>query len=503
MSERRVTMKTGFDNSSYIKKQTEQILKRVEQFNRKLYLEFGGKLFDDYHAARVLPGFDANGKISLLKKLKEKIDIEIILCINAEDIERNKIRADFGITYDMDALRLMDSIRKMGLYISSLVISQYNGQASADVFINKLEHRGEKIYVHKLTKGYPANVDLVVSDEGYGSNPYIETTRPLVVVTAPGPGSGKMATCLSQLYHEHKRNIKSGYAKFETFPIWNLPLDHPVNLAYEAATADLNDVNAIDPFHLETHCEKAVNYNRDIEVFPIVKNILARIMQTDEVYQSPTDMGVNMAGFCITDDELVREAAKQEIIRRYFRTWCYYKEGRLGIGAVEKLKSIMWQLGLSPEYGLAVSPALEKSQQNKCPAMALILHDGSVITGRNNDVLVAASSLVLNSVKKLAGIPDDIHLISPIVLEPMLMLKEKILHDKNPLLNLAEVLNALSICAATDPSAEKCLFKLHDLRKCEAHSSHILPKADENMLKKLGVNVTCTPEFPSADLYYG
>jgi uncharacterized protein (UPF0371 family) len=323
-----------------------------------------------------------------------------------------------------------------------------------------------------------------------------------VVITAPGPGSGKMATCLSQVFHEHKKNIKAGYAKFETFPIWNLAINHPVNLAYEAATVDLNDVNAIDPFHLEAHGERAVNYNRDIEVFPIVKTILTRIIGSNGVYQSPTDMGVNMAGFCITDDELVREAARQEIVRRFFKTCCYYKEGRLGIGAVEKLEIIMKQLGISAEYGLAVSPAVEKSQQNNCPAMALILHDGNVITGRTTYVLGAASSLVLNSVKKLAGIPDDIHLISPAVLEPMLMLKEKILHDKNPLLNLEEVLNALSICAATDPSAQKCLIKLHDLKECEAHSSHILSKADERMLKKLGVNVTCTPEFPSDDLYY-
>ena len=493
-------MKTGFDNASYMEKQTEQILKRVERFNHKLYLEFGGKLFDDYHAARVLPGFDVNGKILLLEKLKEKT--EIVICINAADIERNKIRADLGITYDMDSLRLIDSVRKMGLYISSIVISQYKDQPSADMFKNKLEQRGEKVYIHRPIKGYPADIDLVVSDRGYGSNPYIKTTRPLVVITAPGPGSGKMATCLSQLYHEYKRNIKAGYAKFETFPVWNLPLRHPVNLAYEAATADLNDVNAIDPFHLEIYGETAVNYNRDIEVFPIVRNILAKIMGTDKVYQSPTDMGVNMAGYCITDDGLVKEAAKQEIVRRYFKTLCYYKEGRVGIGAVEKLKIIMQQLGISPEYGLAVSPALEKSKSSKCPAAALILQDGSVVTGRTTNVLAAASSLILNCVKKLAGIPDDIHLISPHVLGPMLMLKEKIMCDKNPLLSLDEVLNALSICAATDPSAEKCLLKLRDLRGCEAHSSHMISNADENALKKLGINVTCTPEFPSDDLYY-
>jgi len=493
-------MKIGFDNESYMKKQTEQILKRVEQFNDKLYLEFGGKLFDDYHAARVLPGFNVNGKILLLEKLKNKT--EIIICISAADIERNKIRDDLGITYDMDALRLIDNVRRMGLYISSIVISQYNDQPSADMFKNKLEHRGERVYIHKFTKGYPTNIDLVVSDDGYGANPYIETSRPLVVITAPGPGSGKLATCLSQIYHEHKRNINAGYAKFETFPVWNLPLNHPVNLAYEAATADLNDVNAIDPYHLDAYGETAVNYNRDIEVFPIVKNILARIMGTDKVYMSPTDMGVNMAGYCITDDEAVKEAAKQEIVRRYFRTCCFYKEGRVDIGAVERIDIIMKQLGITPEYGLAVNHALNKSEQSKCPAMALILRDGSVMTGRTTEILAAASSLVLNCVKKLAGIPDEIHLIAPAVLEPMLMLKEKILCDENPLLSLEEVLNALSICAATDPAAEKCLFKLHDLNGCEAHSSHIISKADESALKKLGINVTCTPEFPSDDLFY-
>jgi uncharacterized protein (UPF0371 family) len=369
------------------------------------------------------------------------------------------------------------------------------------MFKNKLERRGEKVYIHKPINGYPMNVDYVVSDKGYGANPYIETTKPLVIATAPGPGSGKMATCLSQIYHEYKKNINAGYAKFETFPIWNLPLKHPVNLAYEAATADLNDVNAIDPYHLESYGEMAVNYNRDIEVFPLVKAILTKIVGTEEVYRSPTEMSVNMAGYCITDDEVVKEAAKREIVRRYFRTWCDYKEGRLEIGAARKLEIIMKQLGITPEYGSAVRPALEKSEQFKCPAMALILHNGEVITGKTTDVLDAASSLVLNGIKKLAGIPDDIHLISPAVLEPMMMLKEKILYDKNPLLNLDEVLNALSICAATNATAEKCLLKLRDLKGCEAHSSHIISQSDENTLKKLGVNVTCTPEFSSEDLY--
>ena len=493
-------MKIGFDNELYMEKQTEQILKRVERFNDKLYLEFGGKLFDDFHAARVLPGFNVNGKILLLEKLKEKT--EIILCISAADIERNKIRDDLGITYDMDALRLIDNVRKMGLYISSIVITQYNDQPSADMFKNKLEQRGEKVYIHKLTKGYPTNIDLIVSDNGYGANLYIETTKPLVVVTAPGPGSGKLATCLSQIYHEQKRNIMAGYAKFETFPIWNLPLNHPVNLAYEAATADLNDVNAFDTYHLEAYGESSVNYNRDIEAFPIVKNILARIMGKDKVYKSPTDMGVNMAGYCITDDETVKEAAKQEVVRRYFRTSCSYKEGHSGLDAVEKIDLIMKQLDITPEYGLAVTPALEKSKQNKCPAIALILQDGKVITGRTTDILTAASSLVLNCVKELAGIPDTVHLIAPNVLEPMLMLKEKILRDKNPLLSLEEVLNALSICAATDASAEKCLYKLQDLEGCEAHSSHMLSKTNEMSLKKLGINITCTPKFMSNNLYY-
>ncbi|MCL2797402.1 MAG: DUF1846 domain-containing protein [Firmicutes bacterium] len=490
---------TGFDNTRYMRLQTEQILKRVERFKNKLYLEFGGKLFDDYHAARVLPGFDVNGKILLLEKLKEKT--EIILCINAADLESNKIRADLGITYGMDALRLIDNVRKMGLFIGSIVISRYADQPAADIFKSKLEHRGEKVYIHRPIKGYPTNIDLVVSERGYGSNPYIETTRPLVVVTAPGPGSGKMATCLSQLYHDYKRGIAAGYAKFETFPVWNLSLNHPVNLAYEAATADIADINALDHYHLETYGVSAVNYNRDIEVFPIVKNILSKIMGDEATYQSPTDMGVNMAGHCITDDAGVREAAKQEIVRRYFRTWCAYKEGRVSLGAVEKIEIILKQVGITPQYGRAVAPALEKSEQKKCPAAALILSDGRVITARTTDVLAAASGLLLNSVKTLAGLPDDIHLISPHVLEPMMTLKKEIMFDKTPLLGVEEVLNALSICAATDSFAKKCLSKLRDLRGCEAHSSHILPASDELALKKLGINITCSPEFASGDLY--
>ncbi|MCL1904467.1 MAG: DUF1846 domain-containing protein [Oscillospiraceae bacterium] len=492
-------MGIGFDNSLYMKKQTEEILKRVGRFQDKLYLEFGGKFFDDYHAARVLPGFNVNGKILLLQEMKEKT--EIIICINAADIEKNKIRADLGITYDMDCLRLMDLIRNMGLYISSVVISRYTEQASAAMFKNKLERRGERVYLHKTINDYPMDAELAVSDDGYGANPFVETTKPLVVVTAPGPGSGKMATCLSQIYHEHKRGVLAGYAKFETFPVWNLPLNHPVNLAYEAATADLNDVNSIDPYHLEKHNKVAVNYNRDIEAFPLVKNILAKIMDKFDIYQSPTEMGVNMAGYCITDNEAVEAAAKQEVIRRYFKTLCDYKEGILEIASVGKIEKIMKQLELSPENRRPVKPAVEKSEDNDCPAIALILRDGSVITGRTTGLLSASASLVLNCVKKTAGIPDDIHLIAPFVLEPMLTLKEDILHEKG-LLNLVEVLNALSICAATDSTAEKCLHKLPELRGCDAHSSHILPKPDEHALKKLGINVTCTPAFSSENLYY-
>jgi len=490
--------KIGFDNASYIKKQTAEITQRLKKFS-KLYLEFGGKLFDDYHASRVLPGFEVNGKIQLLQALNAKT--EIVVCVNAHDIEKNKIRADIGITYDLESLRLIDNIRSMGLAINSVVITQYTGQPTADSFRKRLERLGETVYVYRSIIGYPTNIDLIVSDKGYGANPYIQTTKPLVVVTGPGSGSGKMATCLSQMYHEYQRGQKAGYAKFETFPVWNLPLSHPVNLAYEAATADIGDINAIDPFHLEAYNETAVNYNRDIEVFPIVKNILTSIIGKETVYQSPTDMGVNMVGHFITDSEVVREAAKQEIVRRYFKTRCDYKEGRAELTAIEKLQIIMKKLAINEAYGLGVLPAINKSQDSQTPAMALILDDDSVVTGRATDVLGASASLILNCAKKLAGIPDDIHLISPNVIKPMQALKEHILCEKSTLLGLGEVLNALSICAATDPSAEKCLKQLRSLRGCVAHSSHMLSKADESALRKLGIVVTCTPEFPSDDLY--
>ena len=489
---------TPFDYGNYIKKQTAQILDRLKKFS-KLYLEFGGKLFDDQHAARVLPGFDPSGKIKLLQSLKEKV--EVVVCVNAHDIQKNKIRADLGITYDLDTMRLVDNIRAKGIKINSVVITQYLGQTAADNFKKRLEQRGEKVYLFKSISGYPTNIDLIVSDDGYGANPYVETSKPVVVVTGPGPGSGKLACALSQMYHEYKKGNKAGYAKFETFPVWNLPLSHPVNLAYEAATADLGDKNAIDPYHLEAYNKTAINYNRDIEVFPIVRNILSKIMGSEGVYQSPTDMGVNMVGFFISDDEQVREAAKQEIARRYFKTCCDFREARVEKSAIEKIEIIMKKLGITHEYGKAVLPALEKSEKSGKSAVAIILKDGRVITGKSTDVLTASSSAVLNCAKVLAGIPDDIHLISPNIVKPMIALKEQILNEKVKLLSLENSLNALSICAATDSMAVKCLKKLLELKGCVAHSSHILSAGDTSSLRKLGIEVTCTPEFESADLY--
>ena len=492
-------MKIGFDKNLYMQKQSEHILKRIDQFD-KLYLEFGGKIFDDFHASRVLPGFEANGKIKLLQKLKDKT--EIIFSISAGDIEKNKIRADIGITYDMDVLRLMDNIRKMGIYISSIVITQYVDQPAADIFKNKLERRGEHVYIHRPIKGYPNDIERIVSDEGYGMNPYIETTRPLVVVTAPGPGSGKLATCLSQLYHEHKMGKKAGYAKFETFPIWNIPLHHPVNLAYEAATADLKDVNLIDSFHLEAYGVKAVNYNRDLEAFPIVKNILSRITNDAGVYQSPTDMGVNMAGYGIFDDNAVQEAAQQEIIRRYYKCWCDHKLGRVDIEVPQRVEAIMQQLELKPEDRKVVRPALEKAELRDAPAMAVELDDGTIITGKSSNLMCAAASTMLNAVKHLAGIPDDVYIISPVALEPIMNLKSSIFGIKNPMLNLEEILIALSMSAARTKEAAKAVAKLDQLKGCEAHSTILLTQADEEIFRKLGMNLTCEPEFPTNDLYY-
>lgn len=493
-------MQIGFDNQAYVEKQSEYIKKCIERFDNKLYLEFGGKLFDDYHAARVLPGFDVNGKVKLLQEFSEIA--EIVFCINAADIEKNKIRADFGITYDLDMLRIIDNMRSMGLYVNSVVITQYHDQPSADIFRKKLEMRGVKTYIHRPIVGYPTNVDLIVSDEGYGANDYIETTRPLVVITAPGPCSGKLATCLSQLYHEHKRGVKAGYAKFETFPIWNIPLKHPVNLAYEAATADLKDVNMIDPFHLEAYKVTAVNYNRDIEVFPIVRTILQRITGDNNIYQSPTDMGVNMASFGITDDEIVKEAAKQEIIRRYYKAICDYKQGRADIETASRVELIMKQIDLSKKDRPVVEMANKRYEETGMPSVAIMLEDGRIITGKASNLMNAGASAVLNSIKVLASLPDELHMISPSVLEPIIKLKGEHLKSKNTVLDMEEVLIALSISAATNTTVLFAMSKLPQLAMCEAHSSHMVIQNDEETFRKLGINLTCEPLFPTKNLFY-
>lgn len=489
----------GFNNETYIRQQSAKIRERVEQFGGKLYLEFGGKLFDDFHAARVLPGFDLNGKVKLLWELREQA--EIIFCISATAIEKNKVRSDVGITYDLDVLRLIDSLRRMDLYIGSVLITQYSGQSAADMFRKKLEMRGERVYVHTLTKGYPSDVDIIVSDEGYGANPYIETSRPLVVVTAPGPGSGKLATCLSQLYHDQKHGIKAGYAKYETFPVWNLPLQHPVNVAYEAATADLKDVNMIDPFHLSAYGVTTINYNRDIEAFPVVRAILNRILGGD-IYASPTDMGVNMIGSCITDDQAVRYAASQEIIRRYFNARCAYKKGEGDLEACQRIEFLMSSLGLRTTDRRTVVPAVQKAKDSGRSAVAIELPDGQIVTGKSSELMNDTASAVLNSIKLLAGLADEILLISPIVLEPIVRLKKEVLGSRYPVLKLEEVLQALSISAATNPTAELAMKQLPKLRGCDAHCSDIITQADGATFLKLGVNYTCEPQFPTKDLYF-
>lgn len=491
-------MKIGFSNEKYVELQSKAIKDRIAKFGGKLYLEFGGKLFDDLHAARVLPGFDANVKTKLLLNLKEQA--EIVFCICANDIERNKIRADFGINYGSDVLRLIDNLRGLGLLINSVVITQYSGQPAADVFKQKLRMRGEKVYIHTKTKGYPTDVNTIVSDEGYGKNQYIETTRPLVVITAPGPGSGKLATCLCQLYHESKRGVKAGYAKFETFPIWNLPLKHPVNLAYEAATADLKDVNMLDYFHLEAYGKTTVNYNRDLEVFPVVKTILERISD-DLKYQSPTDMGVNMCGFGITDDEVCCEAARQEIIRRYYRACVDYKTGIGTKDSIEKIELLLGESNLSITDRNVVAPALAKSKKSKEPSMAIELHDGTIVTGRNNSIMTAPASAVLNAVKVLCGINDKIDLIAPAVLEPIVELKTAILGYKSHLCDLQEILIALSISAATNPTAKAALDTLTQLADAEAHSSHIISESDDSVIKHLKINLTSEAEFSTKYLF--
>ncbi len=489
----------GFDNEKYISEQILRIKQRVEKFNNKLYLEFGGKLFDDYHAARVLPGFDLNCKVKLLCEMKDQT--EIIFCISAKAIEQNKVRSDIGITYDLDALRLIDSLRKLGLYISSILITQFTGQPAAEVFRKKLEMRGERVFMHTLTKGYPSNVDLIVSPEGYGANPYIETTRPLVVVTAPGPGCGKLATCLSQLYHEHQRGVKAGYAKYETFPVWNLPLNHPVNIAYEAATADLRDVNMIDPFHLNAYEKTTVNYNRDIEAFPVVKTILTRILG-EEIYKSPTDMGVNMIGASIKDDDAVKNAACQEIIRRYFNVNCDYKMGRADLEACQRIELLMSAQGLTVNDRKVVEPAIEKAKACARSVVSIELHDGKIITGKSSELMNDTAAVVLNCIKALAGIDDEIMLISPIVLSPIIKMKQEILGSRHPVLKLEEVLQAMSISAVTNPTTALAMSKLPMLKGCEAHCSNLITQSDGATLLKLGINYTCEPNFPTTDLYF-
>jgi uncharacterized protein (UPF0371 family) len=498
----------GFDNEKYLNEQKDAILERVKLFDNKLYLEFGGKLTYDYHAARVLPGYDPNVKMRLLQSLADKADI--ILCIYAGDIERKKVRADFGITYDADALKLIDDLGGWGIKILAVVITRFENQPAAMIFKNKLERRNIKVYTHRYTKGYPTNVDLVVSDEGYGANDYIETKNPLVVVTGPGPGSGKMATCLSQVYHDHKRGINSGYAKFETFPIWNIPLKHPVNIAYEAATADIGDFNLIDPFHLEAYDKIAINYNRDVETFPVLRRILEKIIGSASLYRSPTDMGVNRAGFSITDDDSVREAARQEVVRRYFRYSCEYALGFANKETVQKVDLLMDELAIKQEDRTVVQPArnaaLEAQEQKKgnegifCGA-AIELRDGSIVTGKNSALFHASPSVILNAIKKLAGVPDRIHLLSPQIIESIKSLKGDVLGAKSVSLDLEETLIALSICAATNPTAYAAMEMLKELANCEMHMTHIPTPGDEAGLRKLGINVTTDPLFSTTNLF--
>lgn len=492
-------MKVGFDNNKYLTLQSQHIKERISQFGDKLYLEFGGKLFDDYHASRVLPGFEPDSKLRMLMQLADQA--EIVIAINAADIEKNKIRHDLGITYDVDVFRLIQSFTEKGLYVGSVVITQYTGQTSADVFKRKLEKMGIKVYRHYIIDGYPSNISLIVSDEGYGRNDYIETTKPLVIITAPGPGSGKMATCLSQLYHENKRGIKAGYAKFETFPIWNLPLKHPVNLAYEAATADLNDVNMIDPFHLEAYGVTTVNYNRDVEIFPVLSAIFEGIYG-ECPYKSPTDMGVNMAGFCIMDDEACRQASLQEIIRRYYQALSRLARDMGSKEEVYKLELLMKQAKISTDLRPVVNVANEVAAQKGAPAAALELEDGTMVTGKTTNLLGASAALLLNAVKVLGNIPHDIHLISPSAIEPIQKLKVNYLGSKNPRLHTDEVLIALSACAATDPKAQIALDQLPKLKGLNAHTSVLLSDVDVKIFKKLGVNLTCEPIYEKKKIYH-
>ena len=489
----------GFDNDKYLKMQSEHIRERISHFGDKLYLEFGGKLFDDYHASRVLPGFKPDSKLQMLLQLKD--EAEIVIVINAADIEKNKVRGDLGITYDADVIRLFNVFTKIGLFVSSVVITQYEGQPSADAFGNRLEALGIKVYHHYHINGYPSNLTLIMSDEGYGRNDYIETSRRLVVITAPGPGSGKMATCLSQLYHEHKRGINAGYAKFETFPIWNLPLRHPVNIAYEAATSDLNDVNMIDPFHLEHYGVTTVNYNRDVEIFPVLEAIFKRIYG-ESPYKSPTDMGVNMAGYCITDDEACCEASKQEIIRRYYAAACAVRQGMSDAAELRKIELIMNSAGISVDDRPVVKAALDRAAETGAPAVALELNDGTIVTGKTSSLLGASSACLLNALKKLAGIDKPLQLIAPGVIEPIQHLKVEHLGNHNPRLHTDEMLIALTICSVMNPMAGYAIDQINSLKGCEAHSSVILSHVDEEMFKKLGVNISFEPRYQAKKLYH-
>lgn len=491
--------KIGFDNDKYIKLQSQKIQERVSSFGGKLYLEFGGKLFDDYHASRVLPGFCPDSKIKMLLSMKD--DAEVIIVVSASSIEQNKIRGDLGISYDMDTLRLIDAFNEIGMYVSGVVITQYTNQPTVDGFIKRLENLGVRVYRHYPISGYPSNVRKIVSDEGYGRNEYIETTRSLVVVTAPGPGSGKMATCLSQLYHDHQRGIKAGYAKFETFPVWNIPLKHPVNMAYEAATIDLNDVNMIDPFHLEATGTTAVNYNRDIEIFPVLKAIFEKIYG-ECPYKSPTDMGVNMAGYCIFDDDAVCDASKAEIVRRYYDTLCRKRNGCADADEVYKAELVMNQVGIDSSYRKVVAPALEKAEATGEPAAAIELPDGSVVTGKTSKLMGPAAAALLNALKRLGGIDDDYLLLPVEVIEPIQKLKIENLGNHNPRLHADEILIALAISATTSDVAALAMRQLPKLKGCQAHISVIVSSVDSGVYRKLGLNLTSEPVYATKKLYH-
>ena len=483
-------MKYGFDSDKYLKIQSEHIKERITDFGDKLYMEFGGKLFDDYHASRVLPGFEPDNKLKMLDQLKD--DAEIVIVISAVDIEKNKMRADLGITYDMDVLRLRDEFLSRGFTVNSVVITHYNGQSSADAYRSRLEWLGIKVYYHHTIEGYPNNVSLIDSDEGFGKNDYVQTTKPLVIITAPGPGSGKMAVCLSQLYQENQRGIKAGYAKFETFPIWNIPLKHPINIAYEAATADLNDVNMIDPFHLEAYGKTAVNYNRDIEIFPVLKTLFEGIYG-ESPYKSPTDMGVNMIGYCIKDDEVCREASKQEVIRRYYEALGRLADGQRNDNEVNKIRLLMKQLGITTDYRRATVAARERKEKSGVPSSAIELQDGTLISAETSSLLGPSAALILNAVKYLAGIDHKIKLIPDYMIEPIQKTKVSFLHGKNPRLHTDEVLVALSVLSINDENCRKALACLPMLNGCQVHSTVLLSEVDRKIFKKLGVGLTCDP----------